>query len=166
MRTRILALVAALTLAASLASAQTSTPTPTSTRTPTATFTASNTPTSTFTPTLTRTPVAAAAQPSIALVVPSGGTTSNWIRLNEGEAVSITVFAPATLAEVATFEVSDEGSGGTWRTFQYPIGTDTGVAAGKAVVLPSVIAGTFRIKLAGSAAASRAFVALVVRKAQ
>lgn len=121
------------------------------------------TPVPTNTPTPTVTPLPAPPQPALTLVVPSGGTLSNQATLNEGEVFTITVYAPATVAEAVTFDVADVG-GGTFRTYQQVIGTDSTVAAGKAIVLTDVTAAAFRIKLGGAAAAARSFVVLAVRK--
>ncbi len=93
------------------------------------------------------------------LTVASSGTQSN--ALDRDELIrqgcrGVTIQAPATLAEVATIQISLDG-GTVYADLQSPPGTDITVAAGKAIVIDFVAYDKLRIELDGSAGAERAF---------
>ena len=93
-----------------------------------------------------------------ALVVPHTDTDSNVIDFRSGLGThvrGITIHGPATLAEVATIQVSNTASG-TFRALQSG-GSDLTVAQAKSVPLYPISFGALKIKLDGPAGAERTF---------
>ncbi len=72
------------------------------------------------------------------------------------DADSVTIEAPAVLAEVATLQVAELESGGTFDNLVRG-GADVTIAAGKAVTVELLSFKAMRISLGGAAAAQRTF---------
>src|SRR5258708_3504457 len=85
-------------------------------------------------------------------VAPAMTTDGNGFR----DADSITIEAPAVLAEVATIQVAEKEVGGAFNNLQRA-GADVTVAAGKAITIADISFKALQISLGVVAAATRTF---------
>lgn len=100
------------------------------------------------------------------LTIALGATESNEISLNDGvqskialgTLVDLVVFAPSTLPETVTVQLSwlDRPATTDWRV-AYVAGADVTVPAGKAVSVPMAAMKALRLQAGGAVAAARVF---------
>src|SRR5918999_5203191 len=91
------------------------------------------------------------------LTIASGAAISNVLTLNDGAALRVwtaVVYAPATLPEAVTVEVSADEV--TWDTLRAN-GEDVALAAGKADPLIGLACHALRLKAGANVAADRVF---------
>ena len=86
----------------------------------------------------------------------TGGTSTNVLTASEhfGDAESLTIFAPATLTEVAKVQVSDTEASPVWRDLQRG-GADVTIVVGEAETIENLSFKALKILLDGSG--TRAF---------
>lgn len=86
------------------------------------------------------------------LVIASGQTDSPLLAMNRRPVVAIAIYAPATLPETITIQISPDGV--AWNT--HPV--TAGLGAGNLVVIDPFIGYALRIHASAAVAANRSFV--------
>lgn len=94
------------------------------------------------------------------LVIPNGGTDSNALAAKDyGDAVEVTIYAPATVTGTITVQVSPEDAPSTsgFVTLHSPPGTPVAIAVNTAITIVAFSYKQLRIHSSGAEGAARTF---------